>query len=242
MKKYKILILLILWGLIHNLRANTDHPPLPVGNSPDAIIHRFVLQNQSDFTRLLKDTGYIFGTGHIIYPVLLPIALVTSFSKNTTIIKIQRASILALESLILSGTTALLLKNTFHRHRPNQFHGVDQFDGINFSSTENLSFPSGHSSNAWALATSLAQSLKSPTASILLYTLASMTSYARVAANKHWVSDVTVGALIGYYSAKYISKINGGDNSIQYWPFIIPINDEKNNKISGVSLLKNWKF
>lgn len=72
--------------------------------------------------------------------------------------------------------------------------------------SENVSFYSGHTSTAFAAAS--ATCLKK--ADALCYSslaLAASVGYLRMAANKHWLSDVVVGAGVGYAFGRYIPTL-----------------------------------
>lgn len=72
------------------------------------------------------------------------------------------------------------------------------------------SFPSGHTSAAFAAATVVADHY--PQYKKILFTLASLVGFSRIYRDEHWFSDIAAGALIGYYSAKYVSQsdyVNG---------------------------------
>jgi membrane-associated phospholipid phosphatase len=65
--------------------------------------------------------------------------------------------------------------------------------------------PSGHVTAAFAVATSLADDIKSPLVSVLLYTAATGTAFARINDNRHWLSDTGMGAVLGIFTAKVVS-------------------------------------
>ena len=66
------------------------------------------------------------------------------------------------------------------------------------------SFPSGHTANAFFGATVLAEEYKDQSIiyPIVGYTVATATGVLRILNNRHWASDVLVGAGIGILSAK----------------------------------------
>jgi len=59
----------------------------------------------------------------------------------------------------------------------------------------NASFPSSHAANAFAVAVLLARRWRRGTPAFLL--LAALVAYSRLYLNRHWLSDVLAGALIG---------------------------------------------
>lgn len=87
-------------------------------------------------------------------------------------------------------TTATILKSATHTLRP---------DGSTYNS-----FPSGHTTQAFAAATFLNEEYKDryPWMPYASYTVASSVGLLRVANNRHYISDVLVGAGIGYLSMK----------------------------------------
>lgn len=91
--------------------------------------------------------------------------------------------------------------------------GVWRPDGSN-----RRSFPSGHTATVFMMATMLSKEYghKSPWISVGAYTVAAATGLSRIANNRHWMSDVMVGAgigilstEIGYYLADLIFKDKG---------------------------------
>jgi membrane-associated phospholipid phosphatase len=95
--------------------------------------------------------------------------------------------------LINAGYTTLL-KEVVHRERPN---GEDQ-----------LSFPSGHASNAFTLA-AVAERHYGWKAGVPAYTLASLVAVSRLQRNKHYLSDVMAGATLGYIVGRTVVRVNG---------------------------------
>jgi len=95
--------------------------------------------------------------------------------------------------LINAGYTALL-KTVIHRERPN---GED-----------NLSFPSGHASNAFTLA-AVVERHYGWKAGLPAYTLASLVAVSRLQRNKHYLSDVMAGATLGYIVGRTVVRVNG---------------------------------
>jgi membrane-associated phospholipid phosphatase len=63
--------------------------------------------------------------------------------------------------------------------------------------------PSGHTAMAFALATSLADDIDRPWATVGLYTMAGAVGWSRINDNRHWLSDVAAGAVLGIASAKF---------------------------------------
>lgn len=104
-------------------------------------------------------------------------------------------------SLAVAGLSHSAVKLVVGRNRPT--FTTDQYQFKPFSSR--ASYPSGHTSQAFALASSVSDEIGSPVASLGLYTLASLTGWSRINDNRHWLSDVVSGALIGILSTKFVN-------------------------------------
>ena len=67
------------------------------------------------------------------------------------------------------------------------------------------SWPSAHTAMAFAFATALGDELHQPVARYGLLAAATAVGWSRINDNRHWLSDVATGAVIGYTSAKFAS-------------------------------------
>lgn len=131
----------------------------------------------------------------------------------------NRTAILGVESFVLSGVTVQLLKHVFSRERPNvasvnrgDFHGLFAHFREAHESHGSIAhfdaFPSGHTASVFAAATIISDSYHSTALTIGAYSIAMGVGISRITEQTHWVSDVFVGALIGYYSAKLVERWN----------------------------------
>lgn len=102
---------------------------------------------------------------------------------------VDRTVLLGL-SAAFTGLSTFPLKSATHRLRP---------DGSDY-----LSFPSGHSAAAFALAEFMAQEYgdKSPIYSVIGYSFATTTALFRIYNRAHWFSDAVAGAGFGILSTK----------------------------------------
>jgi uncharacterized membrane protein YsdA (DUF1294 family) len=119
--------------------------------------------------------------------------------------KVKNVSIMAAEALLVSGLATMALKNTFHRERPRNTDDPYNFSGPGLSK-EDISFPSGHTTAAFALATVIAETYgdKNIIIPILAYSAAAITGWSRVHDRAHWASDVLIGGLIGHLVAENV--------------------------------------
>ncbi len=94
------------------------------------------------------------------------------------------------------------LKMAIGRQRPFEDHDLDGGTIRPFSG--HTSMPSGHTTAAFALATTLGDAIDRSAPRVLLYGLATGTALGRVTGEHHWVSDVVVAAGIGILSGKLV--------------------------------------
>ena len=107
-------------------------------------------------------------------------------------------------SLIASGFIAPILKYTVGRERPSDATNPYRFHPF----TNHNSFPSGHTTQAFAVATVIASHYPAWWVQTLAYGSAGLVGYCRVEQNAHWTSDVVAGALIGWSVARSVVKHN----------------------------------
>jgi len=130
--------------------------------------------------------------------------------------KIKAVTLLATQAYITGGVIESVLKYLSGRTRPSYYspdvEAKPRFLGP-FGNTShdfngnrsNSSFPSGHATAAFAAATVFAMEYKTTVwIPIFSYTAASLISLSRITENRHWTTDVFVGAVLGYLSGRQI--------------------------------------
>lgn len=118
--------------------------------------------------------------------------------------KARRASLLAVESIAISGVASMAIKLATQRPRPSSGEASTTWNGPGFKDSDS-SFPSIHAQTAFSIASVLAEEYCNiPSVAPIAYGLATLTGLARIYDNKHWASDVFFGAAIGYITGKAV--------------------------------------
>jgi membrane-associated phospholipid phosphatase len=131
--------------------------------------------------------------------------------------KIKTTTLLATQAYITGGVMETVLKFLTGRQRPYyadvttleaepKFHGpfykpIRDVNGKKLNS----SFPSGHTTVAFAAATVFAMEYKDrPLVPIIAYSAATLIGLSRITENKHWATDVLAGAALGYLTGRQV--------------------------------------
>jgi membrane-associated phospholipid phosphatase len=108
-----------------------------------------------------------------------------------------------ISAFLTSALVAQILKNVFSMPRPKQFFPAGQYtyfiDGVTHIGF--ASFPSGHSTSVFALATLLAIFDGAKTWNFLYLLAAVAVGYSRIYLGQHFLGDVLVGSVIGVGTA-----------------------------------------
>jgi hypothetical protein len=108
-------------------------------------------------------------------------------------------------SLIASGIITPSIKLITGRSRPRDEAGIYHFKPF---SKGNSSFPSGHTTEAFALASVIANHYEEAWVSYTSYSIASLVGLARTYHRAHFASDVVAGAMIGTLVGKSVVAHN----------------------------------
>jgi membrane-associated phospholipid phosphatase len=111
----------------------------------------------------------------------------------------------AIASILASGIITPTLKFVIGRERPSETVSSTAFHP--FSGSDNA-FPSGHSTQAFAVASVISAHSDQVWVSVTAYTIAGLVGFSRIYHNAHWTSDVTAGALIGTFVGRGVVALN----------------------------------
>jgi undecaprenyl-diphosphatase len=165
----------------------------------DVKIFRAINNNQGRFLNLIIP----FSSESMIYTTsLIPITMLLVSRNNNNYH--ENSSVLLAFSEGLSVGITFAIKSIKKRERPNNTLSAVHIDSCNIPS-DRYSFPSGHTSMTFSLATSL--TLRYPDKPILitgLYLYSTVVSLGRIYLGVHYPSDVLAGMLIGSGSAALV--------------------------------------
>ncbi|MFB3897562.1 MAG: phosphatase PAP2 family protein [bacterium] len=156
-----------------------------------------------EITYRITDTLNFFGLGIVLAGIAMLIFIFGLLTDSDKTIRITHQLLL---SLVISGIIILFFKLIVGRVRPD-CPGRGAFVLFPGFHSEDQSFPSGHTTAAFGFATIFAAF--SPYLGGVAYLLAILVGIARIHSSAHFLSDVLVGALLGYLVSKYIlAKMN----------------------------------
>jgi membrane-associated phospholipid phosphatase len=160
------------------------------------------------------------------------IGVVGTFYLAGEIFKDPRAKTTALDCISATAIASGLITNSFKyvigRGRPTDGNGAGSFQP--FSGRD--SFSSGHTTEAFALASVISEHYDEPWVKVTSYGLASMVGYARLNNNRHWPSDVLAGAVIGTFVGKAVVHFNQKHRNVSVQPLI--------GKVNGAQISVGW--
>lgn len=180
----------------------------------DRPIQRWALEFRNNNTGLATVSRYVTHFGGAYEGYTLGALAAYGFLFNNK--KMQTTTLLAAQSYITGAAVQYVVKAVTGRQRPlavsrNEGVGSPAFRGpfADLRDEEgdklNGSFPSGHTTVAFAAATVFALEYKDkPWVPVFAYSAASLIGFSRITENKHWATDVLAGAALGYLSGKLV--------------------------------------
>lgn len=134
-----------------------------------------------------------------------------------------RTSVRLVEAVVYTDLVVGLGKGLVSRTRPAYAGDPMQADIGAFSSAhENLSMPSGHTAQAFAVASVLAHEFDRWAVRVPAYTVAASVGLERIRSGDHWLSDVVVGGTLGYLIGRSVSSSLPQPQHVRYRPILSP--------------------
>lgn len=190
----------------------------------DAKIQKWVQDHKTTTSGNIGDDVTLVGNGALTVPIVGGMYLYGYLADDG---KMRKTSLLSVESFVLTGVFVQVLKHATGRHRPDTGDGPSAWDGPRIhNSGSHMSFPSGHGSSAFSVATVIASEYDNIIVPTLAYGVATITALNRVSHNAHWSSDTLVGSAIGYFTGKAVvaSHRRGKEGRLSFAPMVIDDN------------------
>ncbi len=165
----------------------------------DENLRQAVDSNSSGTLRKVSEAVAPFGSEYS-FGTLGAFYLAGKLLKNEKALAVAEDGLVS--SLIAAGVISPILKATVGRRRPSQTDST-------FSRDEGaVSFPSGHTTQAFAVASVVAAHYRSPWVRIGAYGLAGLVGFSRMEQGAHYASDVVAGALLGIAVGNAVVRFN----------------------------------
>jgi membrane-associated phospholipid phosphatase len=162
-----------------------------------------------DLTRVIEPFGQEYAWGVLGAYAVVGLVFHDADARDTAIDGI-------LASILASGIVTPSFKLIVGRARPNQSDDPTTFHPFQ---SGYASFPSGHATQAFVVASVISAHSDKFWVSASAYGLASLVAFARVYHNAHWTSDVVAGALVGTLVGRSVvtlnNRIRAGNHSVR---------------------------
>jgi len=172
---------------------------LTVGGATGAVFieeefRELMLNNRSGTADALERVGRLYGSPIFTAPLsLATYGLGAAFDSDG----LQDTGLLMTEVLLSALLVQQPVRIGVGRARPATGEGHLSFQPFTFGN-DYASFISGHSWSSFGMSNVMARQIDRWWASVVLYSLAGVTALSRTYADKHWLSDIILGSVLGY--------------------------------------------
>jgi hypothetical protein len=180
----------------------------------DREVQSWVQSRRNDDTDMVSQYSRAAGSGKYVLPGLCALYGCGWLTGSD---RVARTALLSLESVVISGLLTGGVKYLTHKQRPGAARGEDiEWQGPGLY-PGNISFPSGHSTSGFAVATIVASEFDEYSfVPPLAYLVAALVAFSRVNDNVHWASDVILGSAVGHFTAAAIAARHGVDRPSKF--------------------------
>lgn len=123
------------------------------------------------------------------------------------------------EAAVIADAATFVLKQSVGRARPLTGSGKGSFRPLQFESDFD-SFPSMHTASSFAMASVLTRTSGSVSVGVLSYATAAFVGFSRMYDDKHWASDVLLGAAIGELAGRVVTNHHARKGSVAVVPSV----------------------
>ncbi|MHB2148028.1 phosphatase PAP2 family protein [Calditrichota bacterium LG25] len=184
----------------------------------DEAVIDFFRNHQTETNDRIFSIDRIHGEKNVLFPAAFVLYAYGLFSGNSAV---RQSGLKSGQAMFYSGLIVITLKEVFGRGRPHQNYGAFTFRPFSFAEGWR-SFPSGHAALSFAFSTVMAGSMESIWWKGFWYSSAALVAGARMYHDKHWLSDVVAGGLIGWSVGRFVlnyPKKGEAKSSLKIFPF-----------------------
>jgi membrane-associated phospholipid phosphatase len=116
------------------------------------------------------------------------------------------------EAAILADATTLILKQSIGRGRPSVTSDSGSYKPFQ-ARTDFDSLPSMHTASSFAMASVMASASESPLTAVSAYAAAAFVGFSRIYQDKHWASDILLGAALGELCGRVVTHYHAAAQS-----------------------------
>jgi membrane-associated phospholipid phosphatase len=168
--------------------------PFIIGGMAAATASFFDKEAREEMTGLMEWSESFETAGGPLYSALFVTGMFTAGRFAAPGGRFRAMTYDMLDAAVVNTAWSTVIKEAVGRERPN---GQDD-----------KSFPSGHTSNAFAMAT-VAERHYGWKLGVPAYALAGLMGVSRMNEDKHWLSDVVAGATLGFVVGQTVVRVNG---------------------------------
>jgi membrane-associated phospholipid phosphatase len=136
------------------------------------------------------------------------------------------------EAALLADAATFVLKHAIGRRRPSETGDKGSFRPFQFKSDYD-SMPSMHTASSFAMASVMASTSENYAVKALYYSAAAFVGFSRMYQDKHWASDVVLGAAIGELCARVVTRFHASHSKIAIAPMV-------SGDSASIALVGSW--
>ncbi|MCK5571564.1 MAG: phosphatase PAP2 family protein, partial [Bacteroidetes bacterium] len=160
----------------------------------DEDVREWMLKNRSPALDAVERIGFYYGSPVVMMSLMVVFYSTGAWCDNVWLLD---TGTLFAAALMACAIIQEPVRISAGRARPETGEGSMSFKFMGGWPDERASFYSGHCAIAFSMSSILSRMIKNPYASVGLYTLAATTTFGRVYSDRHWLSDVFVGTVLG---------------------------------------------
>ncbi len=119
------------------------------------------------------------------------------------------------QSFFYTGVLTQSVKLAFGRSRPYNNLGAFKFEPLSFKNNDYMSLNSGHTAVAFSMWTVISENQNNYVLKYLCFVPPVLTGISRIYHDRHWLSDVFLGAAVGYFTAKWVTDQHKDDKLVE---------------------------